>query len=316
MGKGQSLDASVNWSRYSQVDPAWLRRALFPGQADPARRADLPPRLQQLQFHRQRATQHDLLAGQHRRRAFGLGFPLTEFTELRRPLQPDRRRHHARQGHLLHRSGRRRPAGRRCATRSRPAAICATRSATGSRRWSAIRRSTTIPTGFARPAGSVVVLSQDFAGLGGDVKYLRTRADGDQILGHSAATGSSRSTARAATSTRVQIARPGSRCDPADRPLLRPAAARFRHPRHRPAGPARPLQRRRRPRPTRRGGITDALGGRAYYRPGSELEFPLSASLRSIGLRPSAFVDAGSLWSITQPMLLDVDRHLHARRGQ
>ena len=50
MGKGQELDASVNWSRYSKSVEAGLRRPLFPRQADPARRPAVPPRLQQLQL--------------------------------------------------------------------------------------------------------------------------------------------------------------------------------------------------------------------------------------------------------------------------
>jgi outer membrane protein insertion porin family len=52
--------------------------------------------------------------------------------------------------------------------------------------------------------------------------------------------------------------------------------------------------------------ITDALGGKAYYQARLELEFPVSDSLKNLGLRPSAYVDAGSLWSITQPKLTDV----------
>ena len=52
--------------------------------------------------------------------------------------------------------------------------------------------------------------------------------------------------------------------------------------------------------------ITDAIGGRAYYMGRLELQFPVSSGLKSLGLRPSAFVDAGSLWSITKPILQDV----------
>jgi outer membrane protein insertion porin family len=37
-----------------------------------------------------------------------------------------------------------------------------------------------------------------------------------------------------------------------------------------------------------------------------ELEFPTSSGLRSVGLRPSAFIDIGSLWDITKPILTDV----------
>ena len=52
--------------------------------------------------------------------------------------------------------------------------------------------------------------------------------------------------------------------------------------------------------------ITDALGGRAYYMGRLELEFPLSSGLKNLGLRPSAFVDVGSVWDITAPNLTDV----------
>jgi len=54
--------------------------------------------------------------------------------------------------------------------------------------------------------------------------------------------------------------------------------------------------------------ITDALGGKAYYMGRVELEFPTSSALKSVGLRPSAFVDVGSLFSITRPVLTDVIR--------
>jgi outer membrane protein insertion porin family len=52
--------------------------------------------------------------------------------------------------------------------------------------------------------------------------------------------------------------------------------------------------------------VVDALGGRAYYMGRLELEFPVSSGLKSLGLRPSAFVDMGSLWHVTSPSLLDI----------
>ena len=36
------------------------------------------------------------------------------------------------------------------------------------------------------------------------------------------------------------------------------------------------------------------------------MEFPVSSGLKSMGLRPSAFVDVGSLFSLTKPILTDV----------
>jgi outer membrane protein insertion porin family len=50
---------------------------------------------------------------------------------------------------------------------------------------------------------------------------------------------------------------------------------------------------------------SDALGGRAYYMGRIELEVPTSAAIRSLGLRPSAFVDVGSVWGVTRPELMD-----------
>jgi outer membrane protein insertion porin family len=37
-----------------------------------------------------------------------------------------------------------------------------------------------------------------------------------------------------------------------------------------------------------------------------ELEVPVSSSLRSLGLRPSAFVDVGSVWGLKRPNLIDI----------
>ena len=51
----------------------------------------------------------------------------------------------------------------------------------------------------------------------------------------------------------------------------------------------------------RRTCVSDALGGRAYYMGRLELELPTSSSLRSFGLRPSAFVDVGSVWGLKSP---------------
>jgi outer membrane protein insertion porin family len=52
--------------------------------------------------------------------------------------------------------------------------------------------------------------------------------------------------------------------------------------------------------------VNDALGGRAYYMGRLELELPVSSGMKSMGLRPSAFIDAGSLWGLKTPVLTDV----------
>lgn len=48
----------------------------------------------------------------------------------------------------------------------------------------------------------------------------------------------------------------------------------------------------------------DALGGNAYYRGRIELELPLGNGARELGLRPSIFMDVGAVFGITQPNLI------------
>ncbi len=48
----------------------------------------------------------------------------------------------------------------------------------------------------------------------------------------------------------------------------------------------------------------DALGGNAYYLARAELEIPLGSGARELGLRPSLFVDVGSVFNVTAPQLV------------
>ncbi|URW76598.1 outer membrane protein assembly factor BamA [Sphingomonas donggukensis] len=48
--------------------------------------------------------------------------------------------------------------------------------------------------------------------------------------------------------------------------------------------------------------VDDALGGRAYYLGKLELELPLGAGARELGLRPSIFIQAGALFGVTRPL--------------
>jgi len=49
--------------------------------------------------------------------------------------------------------------------------------------------------------------------------------------------------------------------------------------------------------------VDDALGGKAMYLGNAELEIPLGSGARELGLRPSLFLDVGSVFSITRPEL-------------
>ncbi|MES3154480.1 outer membrane protein assembly factor BamA [Sphingomonas faeni] len=159
-------------------------------------------------------------------------------------------------------------------------------------------------------AGSRFSFSQDFAGLGGDVKYIRTRAEGAKywnagsgfILSALGEGGYIRSLegSRGAGVDRVRIT---------DRFYL--GEPQFRGFDIRGVGP-RVL---RSPYTTdattgkqvlvtdRNQVIDDALGGNAYYLGRIELEIPLGSGARELGLRPSIYVQAGSLFNITRPLL-------------
>jgi outer membrane protein insertion porin family len=47
----------------------------------------------------------------------------------------------------------------------------------------------------------------------------------------------------------------------------------------------------------------DAIGGRAYYLTRGEIEIPLGSGAKELGLRPSVFVDAGAVFRVTRPIL-------------
>ena len=49
----------------------------------------------------------------------------------------------------------------------------------------------------------------------------------------------------------------------------------------------------------------DAIGGRNYYLGRAELEIPLGTGARELGIRPSLFVDIGALWGVETPILQD-----------
>jgi outer membrane protein insertion porin family len=50
----------------------------------------------------------------------------------------------------------------------------------------------------------------------------------------------------------------------------------------------------------------DALGGHNYYLGRAELEIPLGSAGRELGLRPSLFVDVGAVWGLRDPQLTSI----------
>ncbi|WP_310468287.1 outer membrane protein assembly factor BamA [Sphingomonas sp.] len=161
-------------------------------------------------------------------------------------------------------------------------------------------------TNSIRPTrGQRGVLSQDFAGLGGDVKYIRTRIDGTKYFSF----GSGWIFSAHGEGGIIQALQksPGPGRDAiriTDRffgPQLRGFDIRGIGPRVRrvPYDIEGELTSNTKQ-------VSDALGGRAYYMGRLELEVPVSASIRNLGLRPSAFVDVGSVFMLKQPRLTDV----------
>jgi outer membrane protein insertion porin family len=173
---------------------------------------------------------------------------------------------------------------------------------------------------YIRPSrGQRVVFSQDFAGLGGSVKYLKTRLEAAKYwdLGRKFI-GSLRFEAGYALSLEGNRGPGLDKIRLTDRfflgePQIRGFDIRGVGPRvvranyvldatgavAKDATGAFVVE-------TDRNRVTDdALGGRAYYLARAELEIPLGSGAKELGLRPSIFIDAGAVFGVTRPTLQD-----------
>ena len=161
--------------------------------------------------------------------------------------------------------------------------------------------------------GQSLSLSQDFAGLGGSVKYARTRVAGSKhfnmgnrfILNVSAEGGyiypfGGRPTP---TSDKVRLVDRFQLGEPQMRGFdirgIGPRVIRFTDiDLTDPANPVLNADLK-----NRNNLIDDALGGRMYYQGRLEMDIPLGTGAKELGLRPSVFVDVGSVWSVKRPTL-------------
>ncbi|WP_211363987.1 outer membrane protein assembly factor BamA [Sphingobium limneticum] len=166
--------------------------------------------------------------------------------------------------------------------------------------------------------GQNLTLSQDFAGLGGSVKYVRTRLQGAKYVplgggfifslsgegGYIHSLEGERRDSTGALVDRVRLT---------DRFFL--GEPQFRGFDIRGVGPRIV---RRYYSTTVEGGVAtgeqitgtnnrtdDALGGKLYYLARAEVEIPLGSGAREMGLRPSIFMDAGAVGGLKSPGLIN-----------
>ncbi|MEO6199144.1 MAG: outer membrane protein assembly factor BamA [Sphingomicrobium sp.] len=294
MGKGQQLDASVNYSRYSKsiqlgfVDPYFLDKQILLGG----------------QIYRRDYKSFNFVGGsrettyQQNSTGGGLrtGFPLTEFWSVggRYNLVQDKVTLNKA---TFFTNG-------VCDPLKAGQYLC---DELGSRVTSSIGYSVLFDnTDGIRPTrGQRFSLSQDFAGLGGDVRYLRTTANGTKFKGFG---GGFVLSLHAEGGLIVPLQKaPGEFRDAirlTDRffgPQLRGFDIRGIGPRVNriPYNEDGTLN-------TSDAQTQNAIGGRAFYMGRAELELPTNSTLRGAGIRPSAFIDVGSLWKITPPRLTNV----------
>jgi outer membrane protein insertion porin family len=170
-------------------------------------------------------------------------------------------------------------------------------------------------TNAIRPTkGQTWSFSQDFAGLGGDVRYIRSRVNGTKYWGFGggwvfsahAEGGYIHALQKAPGAGRDAIRLTDRFFGPDLRGFdLRGLGPRIQRIQYNSDGTLNTDQKI----------ITDSLGGKAYYMGRLELELPVSSGMKSMGLRPSAFIDIGSLWNVTQPTLTDVGVYCSPNTG-
>ena len=313
MGKGQEVGAGVNWSRYSRsVHLSFTEPYLFD------KNVLLGGEVFRREYHSYRQTETDNRDDTYSQKSTGagvrLGFPVNEYISFGTrysisqdkitldkdvyysdpdKLDPDGT------GPLPQTNG---PLGPECDPLLAGRYLCDQLGTT----LSSVAGYSVIfdnRNGIRANHGQRVVLSQDFAGLGGDSKFIRTRLDATKYLLlpksfilslH--AEGGYIHPLKGNPETDVDAIRLPDRFFG---PQLRGFDIRGIGPR---------VVRRRYETDTTVGNdelLNDAIGGRAYYMGRVEVEIPVSSNIKNLGLRPSAFIDVGSVWNITKPGLAD-----------
>lgn len=150
--------------------------------------------------------------------------------------------------------------------------------------------------------GQRVSMGVDVAGLGGDVRYVRGRIDGAKYWGLGSGfvfsvTGEG-GVIKSLDGSEVRITDRFYLGEPQFRGFdirgVGPRVQRYQYTGDPATGTQALIT-------SRDQIIDDALGGKAYYLSKAELELPLGSGAAELGLRPSVYVQMGSLFSIRQP---------------
>ncbi len=313
-GMGQTLDAGVSWSRYSKsisagfTEPYFLDKQILLGG----------------QIYRRDYSSFNYIGGNrnttYKQLSTGggirLGFPLTEFMTYGTRYSLVQDQVSLSKGLYFTDPDGTGPLPAECDPLKAGRYLC---DEIGTRLTSSVGHSLAYDDtdGIHPTRGQRFTFSQDFAGLGGDVKYIRTRAEatkyksfgGGWILSGHLEGGYIYSLQKS----------PGPGRDPV-RLTDRFFGSQMRGFDIRGIGPriiripydsdgnlvAVDLNNVNAKTSTGARLVSDALGGHAFYMGRLELEVPTSASIRSLGLRPSAFVDVGSVWGLKKPSLIDI----------
>jgi outer membrane protein insertion porin family len=316
MGKGQVVRASVNYSSYSKsvelgfTEPYLFNRNLAVG-ADIFRRD-----LSSFNFiNNDRNTTYEQVTtgGQIR-----LGVPLTEYLSLALRYGLNFDQVSLDRGLFFSDPDGAGPLEPTCDPLLAGRYLC---DAIGDRTTSSVGYSLAYDTlnNRLRPSkGERVVFNQDFAGLGGSVKYLRTRVSGakywdlgKQFIFSTSLEGGyihSFEDSRGPGIDPVRLIDRFFLGEPQIRGFdIRGVGPRVQRVQYDAAGT--PIE-------GKEGLLSDdSLGGRAYYVGRAEIEIPLGTGLKELGLRPSIFADAGALFSLTAPPLLNIGSFCTATDG-
>ncbi|HEX5238428.1 MAG TPA: outer membrane protein assembly factor BamA [Sphingomicrobium sp.] len=304
MGKGQSVDASVNWSLFGKsaevgfTDPYFMDKPILFG----------------VQLYRRDYSAFDFV-NSNRNTTYSttstgggikLGFPISEYWQLgtrytlsRDSIALDQSTFFTdfnNDGILENNE---------CDPLKAGFYLC---DEVGARTTSAVGYSTLYDDtdGIHPTRGQQLTFSQDFAGVGGDIHYLRTQAYatkyksfGNWILSLHGEGGYIHALSSSPGPGRDAIRLTDRFFDSAIRGFdIRGIGPRVLRVPYDANGNLEQIDVKK--------DVNDALGGKAYYLGRVEIEVPVSSGIKSLGLRPSIYVDAGSLWDITQPPLLNV----------